>query len=60
MKRCETCAVMATVRENNARQHDIPACCPWLMDNIICGDKTIDDCTEYRPVEKEATANEDR
>ena len=58
MKKCDTCAVMASVRENNAKQHVHPACCRWLMDNVICGDKTVDDCTEYEPVEKEAANDE--
>lgn len=52
LNKCESCAIMASVRENNAKQHHDPACCARLMNNVICGDKTVDDCTEYEHAEK--------
>lgn len=26
------------------------ACCAWYMDNVVCGDKAVSDCTEYRVI----------
>ena len=24
------------------------ACCKWYMDNVVCGNKNVKDCTEYK------------
>ena len=24
------------------------ACCKWYMDNVVCGNKSVKDCTEYK------------
>ena len=41
-KKCDTCKVTKVIRESKE-----PSCCAWYMDNVICGDKTINDCEEY-------------
>ena len=46
MYKCDTCKIQMDI--NNS---DVPACCKWLMDNVVIGNKSIDDCTEYEPVE---------
>ncbi len=45
LKKCGTCKIA----------HEMPdmACCVWYMDNVVCGDKTTEDCTEYIPFDKE-------
>lgn len=45
--KCETCGVMKRIEESNE-----PACCKWLMDNVICGDKTVEDCEVYEPIKE--------
>ncbi len=42
--KCKTCEVMKRIKDSNE-----PACCIWYMDNVVCGDKTVDDCNEYEP-----------
>ena len=41
LKKCGTCKIA----------HEMPdmACCAWYMDNVVCGDKTTEECTEYIP-----------
>jgi hypothetical protein len=34
------------------------ACCAWYIDNVVCGDKTTKDCTEYIPCENEKEGGE--
>ena len=41
-KKCDTCKVTKVIRESKE-----PSCCAWYMDNVVCGDKTINDCEEY-------------
>ena len=41
-KNCATCKVTKVIRESKET-----SCCAWYMDNVICGDKTINDCEEY-------------
>ena len=41
-EKCKTCKIFAQMKKSNE-----PCCCIWFMDNILLGDKTIDDCTEY-------------
>jgi hypothetical protein len=24
------------------------SCCKWYMDNVVCGNKDVKDCTEYK------------
>lgn len=45
MMKCNTCKI--------DKEMPIGACCVWYMDNVVCGDKTTEDCTEYIPCEKE-------
>ena len=49
--KCNTCKIYKEMPDG--------ACCIWYMDNVVCGDKTSEDCTEYIPCkEKEATDDE--
>ena len=45
LKKCGTCKI--------AHEMSDMACCDWYMDNVVCGDKTTEDCTEYIPCDKE-------
>ena len=40
--KCDTCKVQKYITESKE-----PACCIWLLDNVVCGDKSVDDCPEY-------------
>lgn len=40
--RCSTCKIYSEVMASEE-----PSCCSWYMDNVICGDKTPDDCPDY-------------
>lgn len=42
--KCETCEIMKLIEASNE-----PACCIWYMDNVVCGDKSVEDCTAYQP-----------
>ena len=42
MSKCKTCQVHKRVMESEE-----PACCAWLLDNVVCGDKSVDDCPVY-------------
>lgn len=44
--KCDTCKVHGEVCKS-----EVPACCKWYLDNVvICGD-SVENCTEYEPVE---------
>lgn len=45
--RCGTCAVM-----KRAQESEEPACCAWFIENVVCGTKSVNDCTEYETVEE--------
>ena len=42
--KCETCEMMKRIEASNE-----PACCIWYMDNVVCGAKSVEDCTAYQP-----------
>lgn len=44
--RCETCQVYADALKSNE-----PACCKWFIDNVVCGDKSVKSCPNYKPAE---------
>ena len=35
------------------------ACCAWYMDNVVCGDRTTKDCTEYIPCDTRKAVRND-
>lgn len=45
--RCKSCKIYQTLPEF--------ACCAWFMDNVVIGDKSVEDC----PFFEEADKNED-
>lgn len=38
--KCNTCKIHKEAVEENV-------CCAWYMDNVVCGDKYIKDCSVY-------------
>ena len=42
--KCETCEMMKRIVDSKE-----PACCIWYMDNVVCDDKSVEDCTAYQP-----------
>lgn len=47
MKNCDTCKIHDEVM--NSKE---PACCVWLMENVICGNKTVKECEVYKQKEE--------
>ena len=47
-EKCLNCKINEEI-ENS----DCPSVCAWYMDNVVLGDKTITECTEYRPIKSE-------
>lgn len=43
--KCESCKIFKDMPEGS--------CCIWHMDNVVCGNKTTEECTEYIPGDKE-------
>lgn len=39
--KCKTCKVYHKAMNKYA-------CCKWYIENIVCGNKDVKDCTEYR------------
>ena len=44
--KCDSCKVMEEINKSEE-----PACCRWFMDNVVCGDKSVDDCNSYERTE---------
>ena len=44
--RCKICKV-----HDEMNKSEQPACCAWFIINVVCGDKTIEECTAYIPKE---------
>ena len=40
-QRCKTCKIYNKTLNKFA-------CCKWYMDNVVCGNKSVKDCTEYK------------
>lgn len=37
--KCDTCKVQRYIAESKEL-----ACCAWYMENVVCGDKSVEDC----------------
>ena len=46
--KCETCEVMKRIKASNE-----PACCVWYIDNVVCGDKSVENCDACEPTKGE-------
>lgn len=46
MNRCDVCRVKESVEKSNE-----PACCAWYLENVVVGNKTVDNCTAFEPAE---------
>ena len=40
-KKCITCKIYHKTKNKCA-------CCKWYMDNVVLGNKSVKDCTEYK------------
>lgn len=45
--KCKNCKVFHAVLYEAT-----PSCCAWYLDNVVCGDKTVDDCLNYEEVRR--------
>lgn len=41
--KCDTCKIQEDINKSEE-----PACCVWFMENVVCGNKTPEDCTWYK------------
>ena len=44
--KCDSCKIMEEINKSEE-----PACWRWFMDNVVCGDKSVDDCNTYERAE---------
>lgn len=44
--RCQTCQVQAKALKSKE-----PCVCRWYLDNVVCGDKSVKSCPNYKPAE---------
>lgn len=42
-KKCDTCKIRKEIEKSTE-----PACCIWYMDNVVLGDKNVNDCEIYQ------------
>lgn len=42
-KKCNTCKIRKEIEKSTE-----PACCMWYMDNVVLGDKNVNDCEIYQ------------
>ena len=47
-KKCNTCKISKEIEKSTE-----PACCVWYMDNVVLGDKNINDCEIYQEEDEE-------
>lgn len=47
-KRCNTCKISKEIEKSTE-----PACCMWYMDNVVLGDKNVNDCEIYQEEDNE-------
>ena len=48
VKKCDTCKIRKEI-EKSAE----PACCIWYMDNVVLGNKNVNDCEIYQEEDDE-------
>ena len=44
--KCDSCKIMEEINKSEE-----PVCCCWFMDNVVCSDKSVDDCSTYERTE---------
>ena len=44
-EKCESCKIFI--------ERDANSVCAWYLENVVCGDKTTEDCTAYIPYVEE-------
>ena len=47
-KKCNTCKIGKEIEKSTE-----PACCIWYMDNVVLGDKNVNDCEIYQEEDEE-------
>lgn len=48
MDKCKTCAVNKRVQESEEL-----VCCAWYLENVVCGDKSVRECSEYEETKED-------
>ena len=49
--KCDNCKINKMAEEQNG-------CCIWYMDNVVLGNKSVDDCSKYKPMKKDGKKND--
>ena len=50
MSKCKNCGIYLRAMASSE-----PACCMWYLDNVVCGDKSLEECNVYEPVKPDDT-----
>ena len=45
-EKCKTCEIYKKAQSQSF------ACCIWYMDNVVLGNKKVEDCTDYKKAKK--------
>ena len=45
-EKCKTCEIYKKTQSQPL------ACCIWYMDNVVLGNKKVEDCTDYKKAKK--------
>ena len=45
-EKCKTCKIYKMAQSQSL------ACCIWYMDNVVLGNKKVEDCTDYKKAKK--------
>ena len=46
-EKCKTCEIYKMAQSQSSL-----ACCIWYMDNVVLGNKKVEDCTDYKKAKK--------
>ena len=48
VEKCDSCKIRKEIEKSTE-----PACCKWYIDNVVFGDKNINDCEIYQEEDEE-------
>ena len=51
-EKCKTCEIYKACEIYKKAQNQSLACCIWYMDNVVLGNKKVEDCTDYKKAKK--------
>lgn len=52
-KKCKNCLIHKQMIESKE-----PSCCAWYIDNVVLGNKSVDECTEHIDLDNDSKKEE--